>query len=265
MSRNVDSELMEALRKAILKAGSQAELARRTGVSQGNLAKYLSGEIHNMADQTFAKLEPYLVFGEQGKELKTSPLSKSLVVLFEQLKGREQLEVITMVGNIVNEQTEEKRGGELLMNESEKLESRGVTVRKDVMGRVITFNTDGLCWLYNSILYKKQAGKKLTPALFREMLKSEPGEKEARELRIRVFRVESYENSVFQFAIYLNGTPPQLYTTGLINAIGEKIDILRDFDSVFKLSDDSVAELKLTADQVKELKDGKTLKIKYKG
>jgi transcriptional regulator with XRE-family HTH domain len=51
---------IEALRKAVAYLGSQSELARRSGVPQGYITKYLSGMVKTISDDVWDKLEPHL-------------------------------------------------------------------------------------------------------------------------------------------------------------------------------------------------------------
>lgn len=58
--QTIDTAIMAALRKAVESAGSQVELARRAGVLQQHVNKYLSGATKRISLENWAKLEPYL-------------------------------------------------------------------------------------------------------------------------------------------------------------------------------------------------------------
>ena len=225
MARKLDKTLQDAVKAAVFRVGSQAELARRSGIPQGNIAKYVSGSIHNMNEQTYNKLLPFLELDENHSltQAGRNPLTQSLNVLFEQLNCREQLHLISLAGTLLDETRAEKRGGRLTDQELERLSAKGISIKRDVLGLVIDINCSGMCWLLNVIASRKTSGRLLSERLFKELLAADPQSRDARELRINVFKVPVYERHIFQYAIYLDGTPPALYTTFLSKNISSEL------------------------------------------
>jgi hypothetical protein len=56
----LDTEIIEAMRQAIIKLGSQRELARQIGVVEQNVSRYLSGKIKKVEIGTWYNMEPIL-------------------------------------------------------------------------------------------------------------------------------------------------------------------------------------------------------------
>ena len=52
--------ILAAIDQACTKAGSPADFARITGVSQSQLSRYMTGEIKRVQDETWRKLVPHL-------------------------------------------------------------------------------------------------------------------------------------------------------------------------------------------------------------
>ena len=58
MRVKITKEMRAAIQQAVEEAGSQSELARRSGVDQRNLSRYVSG-LNTMTDHIWAALYPY--------------------------------------------------------------------------------------------------------------------------------------------------------------------------------------------------------------
>jgi len=56
----INAEIIEALRNATEKAGSQTELAERAGIAQGVLSRIRHGKTHWVTDDMWDRLHPHL-------------------------------------------------------------------------------------------------------------------------------------------------------------------------------------------------------------
>ncbi len=56
----ITPEVLNRLRSAISAAGGAGEFARRCRVDAANISRYLSGRVHSIGDDNWAKLEPFL-------------------------------------------------------------------------------------------------------------------------------------------------------------------------------------------------------------
>ena len=96
-----ENDILDAIKKAYIRAGTQAALAKKAGMSQSTIADYLNGRysIGNMTVSTLFKLFPQMdidFFGEKGinqKELRR----RQMLSIFDDLDEENQLAAIAML------------------------------------------------------------------------------------------------------------------------------------------------------------------------
>lgn len=94
-------DILEALKEAYRRAGTQAALAGKAGISQGRIADYLNGRcsIGNMTVSTLLKLFPEMViafFGEKSASEADNALRDQLLEIFNSLDERGKIRMIAM-------------------------------------------------------------------------------------------------------------------------------------------------------------------------
>ena len=96
-----EQDILEALREAYRRAGTQAALAEKAGISQGRIADYLNGRyaIGNMTVSTLLKLFPEMVidfFGGKSASEADNAMRDQLLEIFNSLDGRGKIRLIAM-------------------------------------------------------------------------------------------------------------------------------------------------------------------------
>ena len=97
-----DDDILEALREAYRRAGTQSALAQKAGVSQGRIADYLNKRysIGNMTVSTLLKLFPDMVidfFGGQSATDSDNALRDQLLEIFNSLDERGKIRCLALV------------------------------------------------------------------------------------------------------------------------------------------------------------------------
>ena len=273
MPKKLDTILIEAIRDAVIRIGSQSEFANQTGVSQGTIAKYLSGSVTKISDSIFSKMEPFLDLPEEN--LNNSPmdfkskLTRVMVDIFEELSKDGQNKILDIAEDELNKESIEII--ELSADEREELEKRGIEIIDNVYGDFeVAISLLGLSWIYNLIhdaYFQRDytiCCQETKPNFFRNLLEFEKdyNAKQSRNLMISYSKVEAYEDNKYTVrSIYLEGTPPRMFSSHLIQ---QDSDIMKDQGFPFELWDQSIIKLKLSEKEAKALSTGETLKINCK-
>lgn len=97
-----EAEILNALREAYKRAGTQEALARIAGISQGRIADYLNGRyaISNMTVSTLLRLFPDMIIEFFGKKAETPSAElrrAQLLKIFDGLTEEDQLAAIAMM------------------------------------------------------------------------------------------------------------------------------------------------------------------------
>ena len=96
-----ETDILNALREAYQRAGTQTALAQVAGVSQGRIADYLNGRcsVGNMSVSTLLKLFPNMVmdfFGGQSANSADNALRDQLLDIFNSLDERNKIRLVAM-------------------------------------------------------------------------------------------------------------------------------------------------------------------------
>ena len=96
-----EQDILEALKEAYRRAGTQTALASLAGVSQGRIADYLNGRysIGNMTVTTLLRLFPDMeidFFGGKSDNLAATLLQEQLLEIFNSLDDRGKIRLIAM-------------------------------------------------------------------------------------------------------------------------------------------------------------------------
>ena len=96
-----EQDILDALREAYKRAGTQAALAEKAGVSQGRIADYLNGRcsVGNMTVATLLKLFPDMTvdfFGGQSACSSDNALRDELLEIFNSLDERNKIRLVAM-------------------------------------------------------------------------------------------------------------------------------------------------------------------------
>ena len=275
MSIIISKSLIDALRKAVSDTGTQKEFADKVGIPQSNIGKYLSGQIQVMQERTFKKLLPFLDYSEeQGADSKnTLPFKSKLTVvmvdMFEELSKEGQRHILDLAEEeFIKEDTEII---ELTYEEKRILGKRGIQVIDNVYGNFdLEISLLGLSWIYNLIydaLIQRNSiicWQESTPNFFRNLLEFEEDYdiKQNRNLMISYSKVKAYENNEYTVrSIYLEGSPPRLFSSHLIQ---QDSDIMIGQGVPFTVWEGSYLKLDLKEEEIKKLEAGETLKINCK-
>ncbi|MFA6713803.1 MAG: hypothetical protein WCS27_00395 [Victivallaceae bacterium] len=266
MSRQIDKTFKSALRDAIYQIGTQKGLADAAGIPRANIGKYLSGQIQVMRERTYQKLLPFLDLNKFSLEDK-GPLeliyksrhTKPLVEIFEQLDNDNQRQVVGFAENVLKEQDRE-RGAEFTPEESKHFAAIGVTCK---YGMEFSITLSSLCWIYNVFLFGKLSSRILSNSNLKEMLKISLPANNCRELRLKLFTIDVYDDKPYDILVmYLNGSPPKFPTSYFCNnKICKIFTLSANVNTVFGLPDESVFDLHFSEQEYEDLKKGKTLKI----
>lgn len=95
-------DVLNALKEAYRRAGTQEALARTAGISQGRIADYLNGRyaVGNMTVSTLLKLFPDMIIEFFGKKAETPSAELrrvQLLKIFDGLNEADQLAAIAMM------------------------------------------------------------------------------------------------------------------------------------------------------------------------
>ena len=261
MGKKVDTALISAIREAVDRVGSQAELARRTRISQGNIAKYIAGGIKIINDKTLQKLRPYLTLPADydcSRPVGDNFIA-ALLAVSEDLGRDDLIALIDYAETLLARKNHAPV--ELTAEDEERLATWGIDLRRFGYGMELIINSRGLCWLYNGIEFHKRQGDTLDRELLWRLLNTETDPKNWRELRIRSLEIDVYNQQIYQLTFYLNGTPPKLYATYLVPGVNTLFELTQNNSAPFRLADDVVVSLVFSAEEIEILKAGKTLKI----
>jgi len=269
--------IYDAIKMAVEECGSESELARRCNLEPKVINRYMNNKVKRITEEKWLKLEPHVkrflpanldcecigfaVKREpQPQILSSKMISRVMLDVFDQLDSDAQHEIIKQAEQYLTKQQID-RNETLMQEEDEKLVGFGITCRYNTEYR---FTTQGLCWLYNGIEYNKKHGELLTVALLKKLLQSEPPVSHRRKLCIRALAVEVDRDEIYyQYAFYLNGTPPKLYTAGFDKTyrLTDHFEFYPTLKAPFGVDDESYVEVFFTSEEIAELKAGKTLKI----
>ncbi len=94
--------ILNALREAYKRAGTQSALAQQAGVSQGRIADYLNGrcDICHMEISTLLKIFPDIkidFFGESSGDKATDLMRGQLLMVFDGLSEEEKMRCLSLV------------------------------------------------------------------------------------------------------------------------------------------------------------------------
>lgn len=96
-----ETDILNALNEAYRRAGTQAALAEKAGISQGRIADYLNGRcaIGNMTVSTLLRLFPEMTidfFGGKSSNESDNALKEELLRIFDSLDERGKVRLIAM-------------------------------------------------------------------------------------------------------------------------------------------------------------------------
>lgn len=109
-------DILDALKEAYLRAGTQSALAEIAGVSQGRIADYLNGRcsVGNMTVATLLRLFPDMTiefFGKKSESTAINLLQDQLLEIFNSLDDRGKIRLVTMAAaNFGEELRKETKG-----------------------------------------------------------------------------------------------------------------------------------------------------------
>ena len=96
-----DLVILNAIKQACMRAGNQLELARRTGLSQGQLSDYICGrrKIKNMTIGTFCRLFPEMAitFFQDQLPKEIDPVDCEIARILRGLTAREKAECLKIL------------------------------------------------------------------------------------------------------------------------------------------------------------------------
>lgn len=94
----------------------------------------------------------------------------------------------------------------------QQLEERGIKVDNSGFGQVIELSTQGVAWLFNFLHGKDARSRTITIERLKELATwREP--QDWRELRLRAVPCPAYDDIMYySLVLYLNGTPPKMFT-----------------------------------------------------
>lgn len=111
-----EQDILDALREAYRRAGTQTALASLSGISQGRIADYLNGRyaIGNMTVTTLLRLFPDMTiefFGKKSESTAINLLQDQLLEIFNSLDDRGKIRLVTMAAaNFGEELRKETKG-----------------------------------------------------------------------------------------------------------------------------------------------------------
>ena len=265
----ITKEIRKALRIAVDSRGygGQTKFANEAGIKPSYVSRYLSEDINDITAENWKKIWPLIkdyidenesdFYMPKFKGLHTKPM----VEIFEKLNNKNQRLVIDYAEELLDEQ-EFESNDELTQQELERLADLGVTCR---YGVEFNFSLSGLCWLYNVILHSRVPISFLTSGRLRDYLKIDIPSGYQRELRVKLFMQDVYENKQYGLlVIYLDGSPPKLNTPYFcINGVGKIFTLKSNVKTAFILADNSVYYLNFSDQEYKDLIEEKTLKVPY--
>lgn len=95
-----ENEIFDALRTAYLRAGTQAALAQKAGISQGRVADYLNKRysVGNMTVSTLIKLFPDMSIDFWGSDtFDEEPMREELLEIFDSLGPRDRARCLALL------------------------------------------------------------------------------------------------------------------------------------------------------------------------
>ena len=97
-----EENILDALRDALVRAGTQGVLAQRAGISQGSISDYLRGRcsIGNMTVSTLLRLFPDMVidfFGGKSASPQSDCLRNQLIEIFDGLSDKDKVACLAYV------------------------------------------------------------------------------------------------------------------------------------------------------------------------
>lgn len=109
----VEADILAALREAYRRAGTQGELARMAGVSQGRIADYLNERcaVGNMTVSVFLRLFPDMAvdfFGGRSARSVNDLLREQLEEIFDGLDDRSKVRLVAMAAANFGEKIREE-------------------------------------------------------------------------------------------------------------------------------------------------------------
>ncbi len=104
-----EQDILDALKEAYHRAGTQSALAEMAGVSQGRIADYLNGRcaIGNMALSTFLRLFPNMkidFFGGKTGDISADVMREQLLEIFDSLDTHGKVRMVAMAAANFGEQ-----------------------------------------------------------------------------------------------------------------------------------------------------------------
>lgn len=246
--------------------GGQAILAGKIGLKPSYISRIRLGKTKEITDGTWKKIKPHIkeYLDEENMEIPkyNSKYTKLLINSFEQLKSETQQNVLNYADELLESECVDMESSVFTEEELELLYKHGIECKYN---EEFSISPLGLAWIYNVINYLGHNGKVLSNSLFKDLLKAKLPVNTCRELRIKTFQIDVYNDSLYeQLTIYLNGSPPRSYTTHFLEGrkISHRVTLNLDTKGLpFRIAENNILYLDFTDEDLQKLNNSETLKI----